>query len=126
MKNKIQGTVVLLSSHSRILYIYGPCCREIWRFAYPKNLPERNMTSEGEQRFISSYNKGHKLFIIPKLHTQQNIFFYTNLTFHSICVVVYVDGYHGSMWQQDTWYLFPWSTQSRDTWSFVFLTCDIF
>jgi hypothetical protein len=31
------------------------------------------MTSEGKQTFISPYNKGHKLFIIPKLHTQQNI-----------------------------------------------------
>jgi hypothetical protein len=29
------------------------------------------MTSEGKQTFISPYNKGHKLFIIPKLHTQQ-------------------------------------------------------
>jgi hypothetical protein len=49
------------------------------------------MTSEGKQTFISPYNKGHKLFIIPKLHTQQqNIFFLTN---YSICVVVYVDGY---------------------------------
>jgi hypothetical protein len=32
-------------------------------------------TYEGKQSFISTYNKGHKLFIIPKLHTQQqNIF----------------------------------------------------
>jgi hypothetical protein len=31
--------------------------------------PLRNMTSEGKQS-----NNGHKLFIIPKLHTQQNIF----------------------------------------------------
>ena len=36
----------------------------------------RNKTSEGKQSFISPYNKGHQLFIIPKLHTQhQNIFF---------------------------------------------------
>ena len=34
----------------------------------------KNMTSEGKQSFISPYNKGHTLFIIPKLHTQQNIF----------------------------------------------------
>jgi hypothetical protein len=35
-----------------------------------------NMTSEGKQSFISPYNNGHKLFIIPKLHTQQqNMFF---------------------------------------------------
>jgi len=34
-----------------------------------------NMTPEGKQSFISPYNKGHKLFIIPKFHTQQNIFF---------------------------------------------------
>ena len=27
--------------------------------------------SSGKQTFISPYNKGHKLFIIPKLHTQQ-------------------------------------------------------
>jgi hypothetical protein len=51
-----------------ILYIYGPCCMEICRLAY------RNMTSEGKQIFIYPYNKGHKLFIISKLHTQQNIF----------------------------------------------------
>ena len=64
-----------------ILYIYGPCCREIWRFVYSKKSyfsrakPQWNMTSEGKQSFISPYNKGHKLFIIPKLHTQQqNIF----------------------------------------------------
>ena len=50
------------------------------------------MTSEGKQSYISSYNKGHKLFIIPKLHTQQNIL-KTNLTFNSIYGVVYVDGY---------------------------------
>ena len=49
-----------------------------------------NVTYEGNQNFISPYNKGHTLFIIPKLHTQQqNIF----LIFYSICVVVYVDGY---------------------------------
>jgi len=59
------------------------------------------VTSEGKQTFISPYNKGHKLFIIPKLHTQQNIF-KTNLTFYSICVVVYVDGCHGGTWQRDT------------------------
>ena len=35
----------------------------------------RNMTSEGKQTLISPYNKGHKLFTISKLHTQQqNIF----------------------------------------------------
>jgi hypothetical protein len=32
-------------------------------------------TLEGEQSFISPYNKGHKLFIIPKLHTQTKHFF---------------------------------------------------
>ena len=32
---------------------------------------ERNITSEGKQSFISPYNKGHTLFIISKLHTQQ-------------------------------------------------------
>ena len=26
---------------------------------------------DGKQPFISPYNKGHKLFIIPNLHTQQ-------------------------------------------------------
>jgi hypothetical protein len=31
--------------------------------------PLRNMTSEGKES-----NNGHKLFIISKLHTQQNIF----------------------------------------------------
>jgi len=36
--------------------------------------PERNMTSEGKQSFIYSY-KGHKLFIIPRLHTQQQSIF---------------------------------------------------
>ena len=40
------------------LCIYGPCNREIWSFVYPQK----------------SYYKGHKLFIIPKLHTQQHIF----------------------------------------------------
>jgi hypothetical protein len=33
---------------------------------------------------------------------------------------------HGGTRQWDTWYLFPRSTRSRDTWSFVFLTCDVF
>ena len=52
------------------------------------------MSSEGKHTFISLYNRGHKLFIIPKLHTQQqNIFVLTNLTFYSICVVVYVECY---------------------------------
>ena len=53
------------------------------------------MTFEGKQSFIYPYNKGHKLFIIPKLHTQQQHIFFikTNLRFYSICVVVYVDGY---------------------------------
>jgi hypothetical protein len=37
--------------------------------------PERNMTSAGKQTFISPYNKGRKLFIIPKLHTQQQSMF---------------------------------------------------
>ena len=37
--------------------------------------PERNMTSEGKQSFLYSYNKGHKSFIIPKLHTQQQSIF---------------------------------------------------
>jgi hypothetical protein len=32
------------------------------------------LPEEGKQTFISPYNKGYKLFIIPKLHTQQNIF----------------------------------------------------
>jgi hypothetical protein len=48
---------------------------------------------EGKQTFISPYNKGHTLFIIPKLHTQQQTIFKTNLTFYSICIVIYVDGY---------------------------------
>jgi hypothetical protein len=56
------------------LCIYGPCNRETWSFVYPQK----------------SYYKGHKLFIIPKLHTQQKTFFKTNLTFYSICVVVYI------------------------------------
>jgi hypothetical protein len=30
-----------------------------------------HITSEGKQSFISPYNKGHELFIISKLHTQQ-------------------------------------------------------
>jgi hypothetical protein len=34
--------------------------------------PKRNMTSEGKQSFISPYNKGLKLFIIPKLHTTKH------------------------------------------------------
>ena len=53
----------------------------------------KNMTSEGKHSFIYPYHKGHELFIIPKLHTQQQSIFLTNLTFYSICVVVYVDGY---------------------------------
>jgi hypothetical protein len=40
-----------------------------------KSYFSRNMTSEGKQSFTSPYNKGHELFIIPKLHTQQNFFF---------------------------------------------------
>jgi diadenosine tetraphosphate (Ap4A) HIT family hydrolase len=32
------------------------------------------MTSQGKQSFISPYNKGHTLFILPKLHTQQTFF----------------------------------------------------
>ena len=56
------------------LYMYDPCS-DIWGFIYPKKsyFPkakhERNMTSEGKQSFIYRYNKGHALFIIPKLHT---------------------------------------------------------
>ena len=46
------------------------------------------MTSEGKQSFISPYNKGHKLFIIPKLHTQQNIFF--KLIYHFIHVYLFM------------------------------------
>jgi len=30
---------------------------------------EGKESGEGKQSFISPYNKGHKLFIIPKLHT---------------------------------------------------------
>ena len=37
--------------------------------------PERNLTFEGKQIFISPYNKGHTLFIVPKLHTQQQSIF---------------------------------------------------
>jgi hypothetical protein len=37
-----------------------------------------------------------------------------------------VDFMWGSPRQRDTWYLFPRSTRSRNTWSFVFLTCDVF
>jgi hypothetical protein len=33
---------------------------------------------------------------------------------------------HGGTRQRDTWYVFSRSTRSRDTWSFVFLTCDVF
>jgi hypothetical protein len=60
-------------------------------FIYMKvGLPEKVIFLEGfsgKQSFISSYNKGHKLFIIPKLHTQQNIL-KTNLTFNSHkCIV---------------------------------------
>jgi len=71
--------------------------------------------SRGRSR-ISPYNKGHTLFIIPKLHILQQNIFWTNLTFYSICVVVYVDDCHGGTRQWDTWYLFPRSTRSRDTW----------
>jgi hypothetical protein len=49
------------------------------------------MTSEGKQSFISSYNKGHNVY---RNYTQNNkTFLKTNLTFYSICVVVYVNGY---------------------------------
>jgi hypothetical protein len=40
------------------IYIYDPCCGEIWRFFYPKKSyfsrakPERNMTSEGKHKCI--------------------------------------------------------------------------
>ena len=40
-----------------------------WKFAYLKKSyfsrakPERNMTSEGKQSFISPYNKGHKCIV---------------------------------------------------------------
>ena len=34
------------------------------------------MISEDKQSFISPYNKGHKLFVIPKLHTQQQTIFF--------------------------------------------------
>ena len=66
--------------YNTTLYINGLCCREIQRFVYPKKSyfsrvkPDRNMTFKGKQSFIYPYNKGHKLFIIPKLHTQQQNF----------------------------------------------------
>jgi hypothetical protein len=74
--NYLFGIAHLSYSVFFILYIYGPWCKEKWRFTYPKKSyfsivkPERNMTSAGKQTFISPYNKGRKLFIIPKLHTK--------------------------------------------------------
>ena len=100
----------------------------------PENWENRNGPDCRENLWKS--NIIHKLFIIPKLHTQQHNIFQTNLTLYSICVVVYIDGYsslctsyggrHGGTRQWDTLYLFPRRTRSRNTWSFVFLTCDVF
>jgi hypothetical protein len=58
----------------RILYIYFPCIREIWRFVHPRKVivicPEGIARGkydyfEGEQIFISPLCKGNECFIPP-------------------------------------------------------------
>jgi hypothetical protein len=89
-----------------VLYIYGPCCREIWSFVYPQKSyfsrasPSRNMTSSGKQTFIRpreiwllQVNKPSYLPTTRAIHcllyrnyTHNNkTCFSPNLTFYSIC-----------------------------------------
>jgi hypothetical protein len=55
-----------------IIYMYDPCCREIWKFGYPQKSyflrakAARIMTFEGKQSFISSYNKGISCIALPR------------------------------------------------------------
>jgi len=58
------------------LYTRGSHISRGRRFVYPKKSyfsrakPERNMTSEGKQTFISAYNKGHKMVYYTEItHT---------------------------------------------------------
>jgi hypothetical protein len=121
---------------------HGQSPREIWLLRVNKAsyLP----TTRAIHNVYRNYTQNNKTFLK------------TNLTFYSICVVVYVNGYIAAIRKMKietkhstTWEIFfcvhlymasPWGhtavgymilispehTVYRDTWSFAFLACDVF
>ena len=102
--------------------------REIWLMRVNKAL------------YLPRTGSMHCLLNRKYTHYNETFFFYTNLKFYSICEGLFTRRCHnfrgrssrryttlpmGARGSGDTWYLFPGSTRSRDTWSFVFLTCDV-
>ena len=109
------------------------------RFVYPKKsyfskicLPEEEIWLPREiwllrvnkVSYLPTTRAMHCLLYRNYAHSNNDFFHNRNAKGdNSLCTSC--GGRHGGTRQRNTCYLFPRSTRSRDTWSFVFLTCGL-